>query len=218
MVESVTLAWKSFEEIQTRCVPCINQRKRLQEVEGKFRSLKETVTTLVEQEEQMRTEHEAHKQDDEMSVKSERSQSSSVSSKASSRKKEKLGAPLLAKKKVELAKRRAEEDAELAKQKVQIELRRLEDEAALAEVDWTIEIDYNEESGRLETVDEIDKTHPDSSKSLPKDSESERQELPKSTPPKTVGLSPVDHSTPSNKMPVSSKSVHWPSYSTVEKP
>ena len=88
MVESVTLAWKSFEEIHTMYFPCINQRKRLQEVQEKFRSLKETVTTLFEQEEQMRMEHEAHKQDDEVSVKSERSQGSSVSSKVSSRKKE----------------------------------------------------------------------------------------------------------------------------------
>lgn len=218
MVESVTLAWKSFEEIHTRYLPCINQSKRLQVVEERFRSLKETVTTLFEQEEQMRMEHEAHKQDDEMSVKSGRSQSSSVSSKASSRKKEKLRAALLAKKKVELAKRRAEEDAELAKQKVRMELRRLEDEAALAELDWKIERDYDEETGRLETVDEIDKTHPNSSKALPKDSESERQEPPKSTPRKTVGLSPVDHSTPSDKMPASSKSVHWPSYPTIEEP
>jgi len=64
MVESVTLAWKSFEEIHTRYLPCINQSKRLQVVEERFRSLKETVTTLFEQEEQMRMEHEAHKQDD----------------------------------------------------------------------------------------------------------------------------------------------------------
>jgi len=141
-----------------------------------------------------------------------------VSSKASSRKKEKLRAALLAKKKVELAKRRAEEDAELAKQKVRMELRQLEDEAALAELDWKIERDYDEETGWFETVDEIDKTHPNSSKALPKDSESERQEPPKSTPRKTVGLSPVDHSTPSDKMPASSKSVHWPSYPTIEEP
>ena len=52
----------------------------------------------------MRTDHEAPKHDDEISVKGEKSQSSSVSSKASSHMKEKLRAALLAKKKVELAK------------------------------------------------------------------------------------------------------------------
>ena len=31
-----------------------------------------------------------------------------------------------------------------------------------------------------------------------------------------MGISPVDHSTPSDKIPTSSKSVHLPSYSTVE--
>ena len=182
MVESVTRAWKSFEEIHSRYLPCINQRKRLQEVEERFRSLKETVISLFEQEERMRTDYEAPKHDDEISVKSEKSQGSSVSPKASSRKKEKLRAALLAKKKVELAKRRAEEDAELARQKVRMELRRLEDEAALAKLDWKIERDYDEETGLLETVDEIEKTHLDSCKGPPKGSESERQELPTSTP------------------------------------
>ncbi|KAL9978010.1 hypothetical protein ACROYT_G015484 [Oculina patagonica] len=67
-------------------------------------------------------EHKAYKQDDEMFVKSETSQSSCVSSKASSRKKEKLRAATLAKKKVELAKRRAEEDAKLAKQNVLMDI------------------------------------------------------------------------------------------------
>ena len=100
-----------------------------------------------------------------------------MSSKASSRKKEKLRAALLAKKKVELAKGRAEEDAELARQKVRMELRRLEDEAALAELDWKIERDYDEETGQLETVDKIEKTHLNSCEGPPKGSESERQEL-----------------------------------------
>ena len=63
-----------------------------------------------------------------------------------------------------------------------MELRRLEDEAALAKLDWKIERDYDEETGLLETVDEIEKTHLDSCKGPPKGSESERQELPKSTP------------------------------------
>ena len=100
-----------------------------------------------------------------------------------------------------------------------MELRRLEDEAALAELDWKIERDYDEETGKLETVDKIEKTHLDSCKGPPKGSESERQELPKSTPrktKKTLGISPVDHSTPSDKIPTSTKSVHLPSYSTVE--
>ena len=69
MVESVTRARKSFEEIHSRCLPCINQRKRLQEVEERFRSLKETIISLFEQEERMRMDHEAPKHDHEISVK-----------------------------------------------------------------------------------------------------------------------------------------------------
>ena len=82
MVECVTRAWKSFEEIHSRYLPGINQRKRLQEVEERFRSLKEAIISLFEQGERIRTDHGAPKHDDEISVKSENSQGSSVSSKA----------------------------------------------------------------------------------------------------------------------------------------
>ena len=97
-----------------------------------------------------------------------------------------------------------------------MELRRLEDEAALAELDWKIERDYDEETGQLDTVDEIDKTHLDSSEALPKDSEPVKPELQKSTSRKIPGLSPVDHSTPSDKPPAASNSAPWSGYSTVE--
>lgn len=80
--------------------------------------------------------------DDNSSIKSDKSQHSrqSVSSRSSSSssRKEKLRAVLIARKKLELAKARAQEEAESARlsheHKTKRELRRLEDESALAEL------------------------------------------------------------------------------------
>lgn len=49
MVESLTLAWNSFEAIHAQYVPGINERKRLHEVGARFESLKETMTMLIEE-------------------------------------------------------------------------------------------------------------------------------------------------------------------------
>lgn len=96
--------------------------------------------------------------DDQSSIKSDGSQHSqqSVSSTTSSSRKEKLRAVLIARKKLELAKTRAEE-AESARllheQNTKRELRRLQDETALAELDWKIETEYKEEDS-LPAVDD----------------------------------------------------------------
>lgn len=82
----------------------------------------------------MKFEHETYKCDDGISV-SGKSRQTSTSLKTSSSRKEKLRAALLAKKKLEPAQRRAEEEAELARQNAKRDLRRLEDEVVLAELD-----------------------------------------------------------------------------------
>jgi len=181
MVDSLALAWKSFEATHTKYLPSIQERKRLQQVEESFKSLQGSMDALIEEcEKQMKTDQETHGCDDGISVRTGKSRQSSTSSKTSSSRKEKLRAALLAKKKLELAQRRAEEEAELAKQNAKRELRRLEDEATLAELDWKIERDFDEETGQLETVDDVDKLQPqDSLKPLPKESESRKSEPPK---------------------------------------
>ena len=94
--------------------------------------------------------------DEQSSVKSGGSQHSrqSVPSTTSSSRKEKLRAVLTVRKKFELAKTRAEEEAESARllheQNTKRELRRLEDETAL---DWKIETKYKEEDS-LPAVDD----------------------------------------------------------------
>lgn len=120
----------------------------------------------------MKSEQDTHKCDDGISV-SGKSHQSSTSSKISSSRKEKLRAPLLAKKKLELAQRRAEEEAKLTRQNAKRELRRLKDEAVLAELNWKIERDFDEETGQLETVDDVDKVpYQDNLEPLLKGSES----------------------------------------------
>ena len=116
-------------------MPGIQERKHLQQAEQRFKSLQDSMNDLIEEcERQVKFEQEANKCDDGISV-SGKSRQSSTTSKTSSSRKEKLRAALLAKKKLELAQRRAEEEAELARQNAMRELRRLEDEAVLAELD-----------------------------------------------------------------------------------
>ena len=174
---------------------------------------------LIEEcERQMKKDQGIHKCDDGISI-SGKSRHSSTSSKTSSSRKEKLRAALLAKKKLELAQRRAEEEAELARQNAKRELRRLEDEAVLAELDWKIERDFDEETGQLETVDDVDKVQPqDNLKPLLKESESRRSKPPKPIMREMPGLTPVDYSTPYDKLPAASKSVPWTgNFTTTEK-
>ena len=208
MVYSLNLACKSFEAVHAKYVPGIQERKHLQQVEERFKSLQESMNDLIEEcEKQMKSEHETHKCDDGISV-SGKSRQSSTSSKTSSSRKEKLRAALLAKKKLELAQRRAEEEAELARQNAKRELRRLEDEALLAELDWEIERDFDEETGQLETIDDVDKVQPqDNLKPLLKESESRNSKPPEPTMQELPDLTPVDYSTLCDKVPATSKSV-----------
>ena len=165
---------------------------------------------LIEEcEKEIKADQATPQHDDEISV-GGKSHHSTTSSKTSSSRKEKLRAALLAKKKLELAQRRAEEEAELARQKAKRELRRLEDEAVLAELDWKIERDFDEETGQLETVDGVDKVQPQDNLKPPlKESESRKSKPPEPTMREMPDLTPVDHSTPCDKPPATFKSVPW---------
>ena len=157
----------------------------------------------------MKSKQETHKSDDGISV-SGKSHQSSTYSKTSLSRKEKLRAALLAKEKLELAQRRAEEEVELARQNAKRELRRLEDEAALAELDWKIERDFDEETGQLETVDDIDKVpSQDNLKPPLKESESSNSKPPEPTMREMPDLTPLDYPTPCDKLPATSKSAPW---------
>ena len=163
----------------------------------------------------MKADQATPQRDDEISV-SGKAHHSTTSSKTSSSRKEKLQAALLAKKKLELAKRRAEEEAELARPKAKRELRRLEDEAVLAELDWKIERDFDEETGQLETVDGVDKVQPQDNLKPPlKESESRKSKPPEPTMREMPDLTPVDYSTPCDKPSAFSKSVPWTGYLTT---
>lgn len=157
-------------------------------------------------EKQMKFEHETYKCDDGISV-SGKSRQTSTSSKTSSSRKDKLRAALLAKKKLELAQRRAEKEAELARQNAKRDLRRLEDEVVLAELDQKIERDFDEETGQLETIDDVGKVQPqDDLKPLLKESESRNSKPPEPTMRGMPDLTHVDYSTPCDKLPATSKS------------
>ncbi|XP_022784666.1 LOW QUALITY PROTEIN: uncharacterized protein LOC111325175 [Stylophora pistillata] len=111
-------------------------------------------------------------------------------------------------KKLELAKRRAEEEAELARQNAKTELRRLEDEATLAELDWKIERDYDEGTGLLGANNEVPPNYgtdklpfQHSRKPALEESEPSRLDISK-RPCKTMpDVAPVDYSTPFDKVP-----------------
>lgn len=144
----------------------IKETKRLTEIKSRFDLLKEEMTnTVTECKKQMEIDQEAERllHDDQFSIKSDKSQHSqhSVLSRASSSssRKERLRAVLIARKKLELARTRAQEDAESARllqeQNTKKELRRLEDETALAELDWKIETEYNEE----DSIPDLDDLH-----------------------------------------------------------
>ncbi|PFX25687.1 hypothetical protein AWC38_SpisGene9681 [Stylophora pistillata] len=158
----------------------------------------------------MQSDRETQKHEDEISIKSGKTHRSSVSSKASSSsRKEKLREALLAKKKLELAKRRAEEEAELAKQNAKNELRRSEDEATLAELDWKIERDYDEGTGLLGANNEVPPNYgtdklpfQHSRKPALEESEPSRLDISKRRCKTMPYVTPVDYSTPFDKVPV----------------
>ena len=156
MVNNLEVLWKSFESIHLQYVIGIKEAKRLEEVKARFNAIKEEMTNAVtECQKQMEIDQAAERllNDDNSSIKSDKSQHSrqSVSSRSSSSssRKERLRAVLIARKKLELAKARAQEEAESARllheQNTKRELRRLEDESVLAELDWKIETEFNEE-------------------------------------------------------------------------
>lgn len=162
MVNSLEVLWKSFEPIHSQYVFGIKESKRLEEVKSRFALLKqEMANTVTECQNQIEIDQAAERLlcDDQSSIKSDGSQHSqqSVSSTTSSSRKEKLRAVLIARKKLELAKTRAEDEAESARllheQNTKRELRRLQDETALAELDWKIETEYKEEDS-LPAVDD----------------------------------------------------------------
>ena len=232
IVDRLAIIWKSFETVHSKYLPGIRDSKRLQEVQQRFKSLKEQMMFTIEEcETQIRTDQETQKRDDERSIKSHKShqsQSSTTSRSSSSSRKERFRAMLLAKKKLELAKSRAQEEAELAKSKAQQEaelvkaehersakkeLRLLEDEAVLAELDWKIENEFDEETGVVNGVDNIvQTTYPIEEKPLGQspqiqldDSEPRTPKIPAPTPKPSLPLIPVSCSTPQDTAPGSCK-------------
>ena len=145
--------------------------------------------------------------DDNSSIKSDKSQHSrqSVSSRSSSSssRKEKLRAVLIARKKLELAKARAQEEAESARllheQNTKRELRRLEDESVLEELDWKIEPEFNEEDSipEFDNLPSSMKTRLDKQQhSIPldpsvEDAEPRKIDPPRPTPKITSALIPA---------------------------
>ena len=94
MVDSLNLAWKSFKAMHAKYVPGIQEKKRQQQVEQRFKSLQESMNNLIaECEKQMKSVHETHKCDKGISVTGKSCQSS-TSSKTSSSRKEKLRAAI----------------------------------------------------------------------------------------------------------------------------
>lgn len=165
LVNNLEFLWKSFESIHSQYVFGIKETKCLTKVKSRFDLLKEKVTnTVTECKKQMDIDQEAERllHDDQSSIKSDKSQHLQLSllSRASSStsRKERLRAVLIARKKLELARTRAQEDAEsawlLQEQNTKKELRWLEDETALAELDWKIETEYNEEDS-LPDLDDL---------------------------------------------------------------
>ena len=150
--------WKSLEHIHCQYLPGIKEQKRQQEVEQRFLSIKEV--SNIRQECQIH-KCSAQQDDDNASVSSLRSSRShnSSSSKASSTscQKERLKAALLAKKKLELVRARAAEEAEEHRKRGDEETSRklwnLEEVATLTELEWKIEAEYDEETGVLRSVE-----------------------------------------------------------------
>ena len=80
-VESLNLAWKSFEATNAKYVPGIQERKRLQQVEQRFKYLQDSMNDLIEEcERQVKFEQlqETQKCDDGISVSGKSRQSSTI--------------------------------------------------------------------------------------------------------------------------------------------
>lgn len=155
-VNKLTSIWKSFEELHPIYLNGIKDRRRLEFVEVKFRELKENMTHIIEEcRMQMQPERQrqpAQVQDDNVSVRSLSSQRSQHSTPS----KERLKAMLIAKKRLELAKRREREEAETARmmyeQNRRIEIIKLEEEVVLAELEWRIESQYEDDTDEVDDI------------------------------------------------------------------
>ena len=144
--------WKALEELHMKYLPGINERKRLEEVQNRYSNLKRGAHDVINECEGFLQNlgsspgnlgmdpglpDQDVERDDNVSV-----YSKSSSASGSSRKKS-LKRALVSKMKLDLARARANEEAEAAR----IELKRLEEEASLAELEWKIETEYNDEGG-----------------------------------------------------------------------
>lgn len=153
-VDKLMSLWKSFEELHPVYLNGIKDRKRLEFVEAKYRELKESVTQIIQEcRMQMRTERQQEPPpDDNFSVKSFGSQRSQQSTPS----KEKLKAMLMAKKRLELAKAREREEAEIARMMYErnrrIGIRKLEEQVVLAELEWRIESQYEDDTDELDSI------------------------------------------------------------------
>ena len=153
---------KALEELHTKYLPGINERKRLEEVQNRYSNLKRGTHDVINECEDFLQKlgsspgnvgmnpglpDQDVERDDNVSV-----YSKSSSASGSSRKKS-LKRVLVSKMKLDLARARAREEAEAARMayehKQRMELRRLEEEASLAGLEWKIETEYNDEGGLI---------------------------------------------------------------------
>ena len=160
IVDLLSEKWEALEELHTKYLPGINERKRLEEVQNRYSNLKRGTYDVINECEGFLQKlgsppgnvgmnpglpDQDMERDDNVSV-----YSKSSSASRSSRKKS-LKRVLVSKMKLDLARARAKEEAEAARMayehKQRMELRRLEEEASLAELEWKIETEYNDDGG-----------------------------------------------------------------------
>ena len=160
IIDFLAEKWKVLEELHTKYLSGINERKRLEEVQNRYSNLKRNTHDVINECEGFLQKlgsppgnvgmgpglpDQDVERDDNVSV-----YSKSSSGSGSSRKKS-LKRALVSKMKLDLARARAREEAEAARMayehKQRMELRRLEEEASLAELEWKIETEYNDEGG-----------------------------------------------------------------------
>ena len=160
IIDFLAEKWKVLEELHTKYLSGINERKRLEEVQNRYSNLKRNTHDVINECEGFLQKlgsppgnvgmgpglpDQDVERDDNVSV-----YSKSSSGSGSSRKKS-LKRALVSKMKLDLARARVREEAEAARMayehKQRMELRRLEEEASLAELEWKIETEYNDEGG-----------------------------------------------------------------------
>ena len=140
--------WKRLDEVHKEYLSGIKERKRLEFVETKYSAMKDLATNVLEEFKGQLQINQLAKNDDALENISVQSDCSHLSKAlSSSTQRGKLRTMLLAKKKLELAKARQQEEVETAKllkeMNARREIRKLEEEAALAEVEWQVETECN---------------------------------------------------------------------------